>query len=406
MSRKICFVAHAHFPQHSPRKLRQTSSALAAGFEVDLLCLRHDGQPLRECCEGVNVYRLPLRKKRGSPLRYLFEYAAAFVGFFFLTAYLHGRKRYDLVHVYSLPDFMVFAALIPKWRGAKIILDNLDPMPEMYAAKYHRSMDALLIRVLKKIERVSAAFAHVIVTQNHVYAEVLESRGKYRERIIPILNPPDVRYFGALATPADHSGTAETVLLFHGTISARYGLDIALRALPLILAHQPSVRFVIAGSGDYLEGILELIAALNISEHVTFLGEKKVAEIPQIIRACTFGIIPPRATVYNDINVPNRVFEYLWLGKPVIAARTRALQHYFSEDMLVYFTPGDVDDFAAKVRWAITYPEAAAASARKAQEVCLRYSWENQKAVYLKMLRSPIAHEVAVPANESLVLEK
>ncbi len=397
MSKKICFVCHAYFPRHSPRKLRQTLALVENGFEVDLLCLRNGKEPRRERCEGVEVYRVPVSKKRGSALRYLFEYAASFGAFFILLSYLHLRKRYDVIHVYSLPDFMCFAALIPKWTGAKIILDNLDPMPEMYAAKFHLRLASRLIKLLTKIERVSGAFADLVLTQNHAYAAVLENRGQYRNRVLPILNPPDPRYFGEIAPPRARDASDNITLLFHGTISERYGLDVALKAMPIILSHHERAQLVIAGSGDCLAAILDLIATLKLSAHVSYIGEKRVEEIPAVIRACAFGVIPPRATVYNEINVPNRVFEYLWLGKAAIASRTRALLHYFPEDAMLYFNPGEVEDFAAKVLWATAHPEIVHELVRKGQEVCRRYSWEKQKSIYLQAVEGLVEKHALNP---------
>ncbi len=394
MPKKVCFVCHAYFPHHSPRKLRQTLALVESGCEVDLLCLRNGAEPRRECFEGVNIHRVPVSKKRGSALRYLFEYAASFCAFFVLLSFLHLRKRYDVIHVYSLPDFMCFAALIPKWFGAKIVLDNLDPMPEMYAAKYHLSMDARLIKLLKKIERASGAFADLVITQNHTYAAVLENRGQYRRRILPILNPPDPRYFGEIAPPHVRATGEKIKLLFHGTISERYGLDVALHAMPLILSQDEHVQLVIAGSGDYLDEIMDLIATLKLAAHVSYLGEKKVEEIPAVIQSCTFGVISPRATVYNEINVPNRVFEYLWLGKAAIVSRTHALLHYFPEGAMLYCNPGDAEDFAAKVLWAIDHPELARERVLKGQEVCRRFSWEEQKRIYLQAVEELIGSRV------------
>ena len=54
---------------------------------------------------------------------------------YFLTRE-HIRERYDLIHVHSVPDFEVFAALFPKLTGSKVILDIHDIVPEFYAASF------------------------------------------------------------------------------------------------------------------------------------------------------------------------------------------------------------------------------------------------------------------------------
>ena len=49
-----------------------------------------------------------------------------------------------MIHVHSVPDFLVFAALVPKLLGARIILDIHDILPEFYASKFGASKDSRL----------------------------------------------------------------------------------------------------------------------------------------------------------------------------------------------------------------------------------------------------------------------
>ncbi len=97
-----------------------------------MICLREtDEEPLHESFNGVEITRVPLKRRRGGKLSYLFQYGS----FILLSgAILAGRtlkKRYDLVHIHNMPDVLVFSALVPKMLGAKVILDLHDPMPEL-----------------------------------------------------------------------------------------------------------------------------------------------------------------------------------------------------------------------------------------------------------------------------------
>ena len=58
---------------------------------------------------------------------------------FFCLAFFHLARpssRYDVVHVHNLPDFLVFAALVPRLRGASIVLDLHDLMPEFFMSRF------------------------------------------------------------------------------------------------------------------------------------------------------------------------------------------------------------------------------------------------------------------------------
>ena len=74
-------------------------------------------------------------------------------------SYLALHRRYELVHVTSPPDVIVFAALVPKLLGAKIILDIHDIGPELYMRKLGVSKDKIMICCLRLLEKVSAKFS-------------------------------------------------------------------------------------------------------------------------------------------------------------------------------------------------------------------------------------------------------
>src|SRR4051812_20189329 len=113
---RIAIVRHFYYPT-DPRVRREAEALAAAGHEVDIICLRRSGEAPRELVNGVNVIRLPLEHRRGSFGRYAFEYGAS-IGMAFLA--LLGRswnRRYDIVQVNTIPDFLVFAAAGCKARG-------------------------------------------------------------------------------------------------------------------------------------------------------------------------------------------------------------------------------------------------------------------------------------------------
>ena len=75
-------------------------------------------------------------------------------------SFLFFRKRYDIIQVHTMPDFLVFAALVPKLFGAKVILDVHDLMPELYMCKFRAGPRHFIIRLITWVERRSIGFAH------------------------------------------------------------------------------------------------------------------------------------------------------------------------------------------------------------------------------------------------------
>ena len=125
------------FYESDNRVKRYAETLTKMGHQVDVISLRQKGQTSREVTKGVNVYRIQRRiVNEQRKIVYLLKILLFLIkSFIFLTA-KHLLKPYDLIHVHSVPDFEIFAALIPKLKGAKLILDMHDIVPEFYVDKF------------------------------------------------------------------------------------------------------------------------------------------------------------------------------------------------------------------------------------------------------------------------------
>ncbi len=140
-------------------RVRRYAETLAKrGDEVDAIALRRDGQPAFEVIRGVRVYRV---QKRAIDERGPFSYLRKLLLFFLRSAWMlavHNLQApYDLIHVHSVPDFEVFATIVPRLMGAKVILDIHDIVPEFYVSKFKVSERSLAFRLLVLMERLSSA---------------------------------------------------------------------------------------------------------------------------------------------------------------------------------------------------------------------------------------------------------
>src|SRR5262249_38430858 len=140
---------------------------------------------------GVNVFTLSLGKKRGSLLRYAFEYFAFLFWSFWKLSRLMGKRRYAIVDVNTLPDFLVFAAAWARLPGAKIVFDKHEITQEFYMSKYGIPETAFKIRALKLVEKLSFKFADYVLVINEPIRKLLEGRGLSPAKTIVIMNAVD-----------------------------------------------------------------------------------------------------------------------------------------------------------------------------------------------------------------------
>ncbi len=383
MNKRLCMVVFSYYPA-DPRPRREAEALVDAGWSVDMLCLRNLHESPTETVRGVQIYRLPLQKQRGGKLRYLWEYFYFGLLAFFKLTRLHISHPYRIVHVHNMPDILVFTALIPRLFGAKIVLDLHDPMPEVFIAKYEMAASHPVIRILRLFEKLSIAFAHRVLTPNLAFQALFVARSCPPEKIQVLMNAPDERIFTP-RTPSAVVNPDQFVIMYHGTIVERNGLDTALYAIAQLTAKIPGLVFLVFGEGDFVPRFLEIKAELNLQDTVRYHGHTPIEQIAATLETIDLGIIPNKRSPFTEINMPTRIFECLRMGKPVIAPRTQGILDYFAEDALFFFEPGDADDLARVILAAYQDPIRRAQVLQRGSLICEQHGWALEKQGLLNL---------------------
>jgi len=97
------------------------------------------------------------------------------------------------------------------------------------------------------------------------------------------------------------------------------------------------------------------------------------------IQACDVGVIPNQKNSFTAINTPTRIFEYLSLGKPVIAPRTLGIEDYFAKDSLLFFEAGNAQDLARSIQYAFAHPAEMREIAKRGQAVYQEHDWRRER---------------------------
>ena len=369
---------------YDPRPRRALNALVEEGASVDLICLAGDNAPRREVLNGVNILRVPLKHQRGGIFGYGYQYAAFILISSLVFAWRSLIRPYDLVYVHNMPDVLVLSSLIPKALGAKVVLDQHDPMPELMMTIFGASLESRSVRLLKYLEKWSIARTDLVITVNVACKRIFSSRSCAAEKIGVVMNAPDGRIFPFRAVPsrivANQPEDKPFVIMYHGSIVERNGLDVAIDAVARAREVVPNVELrVFGGTTPFLERMKEDARKRNLGESVRFLGQRSLEEIVREIENCDLGVIPNHYNAFTEINTPTRIFEYLALGKPVIAPSTLGIQDYFSKASLLFFEPGNPADLAREIEYAFNHPQEVLEIARSGQQVYLEHTWESER---------------------------
>ena len=377
----------SYFPADS-RPRRAAEALVAEGVTVDLICLQDEGAPKRERINGVDITRIPIKRCRGSKTKYIKQYAAFIVRSFSKLAFRSISRRYDFVHVHNMPDVLVFSALVPKAFGAKVILDLHDPMPELMQTIFGMSEGSFGVRLLKHLEKLSVGFADLVITVNLACKRIYSSRGCRPDKIAVVMNAPEDQIFRfQRPSPADANGDGPArpfSLMYHGSLVPRNGFDLAVDALEIARQRIPHLKLMVCGEANaYFAEVMKSAEERGLAESVQYLGLKDRREIVELINRCDLGVVPNHRNSFTDINTPTRIFEYLSLGKPVVAPRTLGIEDYFGNDDLLFFQAGDNQDLARQIEFAYFNREKLVPIVERGQRIYLTNSWSRQKSVLL-----------------------
>jgi glycosyltransferase involved in cell wall biosynthesis len=391
--RRACLLYYMKF-KGSAILYREAKALQERGFDVDIICLRESkDEKIIQSYEGLNLFFIqsrPVSEQKAA--LYFFRLFIFCLKSLFVMTYLGLIKKYDIVHVTSPPDIIVFSALIPKLLGAGIILDIHDIGPELYMRKLNVPENKPIIRVLKFLERCSARFADHVITVTDIWKDKLSKRVNHGTRVSVLLNVPDENLFkpSSARKPLRTDGCN---LFYHGSFEEHFGVDTLIKAMPVVRQHIRGVELHLYGGGRLYETMRNLSQELHIDDCVHFHGVVPFFDLPEILKEADIGIVPTKALVFSDEALSMKSLEYMTLGIPIVISKTTAHSYYYNDTMVQFFTPDDENDLAKAIISLYENVDKRNSLIDGAMKFLDEYSWSHAKKDYFNIVESLVSRE-------------
>lgn len=385
----MAFVFMAAYTNYrrDPRVKREAEALVESGHRVVFLARRQPGEPNRETIAGVEVIKtIGFKKKCTSFVEYIIDYVIFFV-MIFMHLLLHPL-RYQAIHINNMPDFLVFATCLPRLLGIPVIHDIHDLMPELYEEKFSSGEKHWIVGSLKRQERWAGKFASAVITVEDRLKDILSERGIPREKIHVLMNLPDDHIFSRRDILAPKPQDAPFVMVYHGTLARRLGLDVAIEAVSIARHTVPHLELRIIGAGEERDRLIALRDQLDLQDLVKFSeGFVPVENIPAMIRDADVGLIPLRISSGTDIMLPTKLLEYVTMGIPCIVPKTGMICRYFDEQMVQFFEAENVGSLAEAIITLYQNPGKRTVLSHNASERFANiYNWSAHKKVYTNLV--------------------
>ncbi|MBC7187556.1 MAG: glycosyltransferase family 4 protein [Calditrichaeota bacterium] len=361
-------------------RLERTAKALLrAGHEVWVVCDNRKGRPHAESYEGIRIRRIrnisPGAGGIGQLVRLPIFWNPVWVAQF---VPLVRSERFDVLHAINL-TMVPLALAVGRLLRIPVVYDMYENYP---AALRSWKLKGTFNRVFRNaraadlLDRVCVRAADYLLVVTEEAEERLRDIGVQHERVAVIHNTPDLEAIGQYPVAGEIVAKykEDYTILYTGWLSPERGLETAIEAMPVIRQHIPNARLVIAGGGPSEEEVRSFVGSRGAADYVEVTGWLDHRLFPSYITAAQVCIVPHPADPSINTTSPNKLFEYMALGKPVVVSDARPLARVVRACQCgEVFASNDPESFAAAVLRLRGRERSAGAHGRKA--VLEAYNW-------------------------------
>jgi len=280
-------------------------------------------------------------------------------------------------------------------------------VPARIASK--RETEGFRSPMQQRAERGAFRLAHRVVANSEAVRHQLIQQGVRAEKVVKLYNgldlervkvPDDLKRDDALAV----FGLPVNVKAQFVTIVANLNHAVKdhptfLRAAARVRANIPGAGFIIAGEGELMPSLRELVAQLGLAQDVFFIG--RCQEIAELLFASDVCVLSSTAEGFS-----NAILEYMAAGRPVVVTNVGGAHEAVVEGETGYIVPaGDAETMAAQIIQLLRDPaRARAMGERGRQRIVEQFSCQrnldNTLGLYANLLgRAPTAQDTELRAE-------
>jgi glycosyltransferase involved in cell wall biosynthesis len=334
-----------------------------------------------ELSYGLHIHRLkPLKNER-------LNYALSFPAFFSLIwASFLGRvireNSIGLIIVRDLP--MAIAGI---WAGKRYGIPVMFDMAEDYVAmitdiwKAHKFQGLnLIVRnpyLAKLVEKYTFKKMDYILAVVDEAKDLVIRRGGRPDRVTIVGNTPSLESFNTDAcndNPILERIRNSYSVIYTGGVQMGRGIQIMIDAIPNIIKTIPDFLFVVVGDGYATHQLKELMLKKSVQGYILWTGWVDHKNIFDYLKACKAGVIPHFTSDHVNTTIPNKIFDYMGHGLPVVTSDAIPLKRIVEEEKCgLAFKSGDADDLARVVVQMHSSKEAFGENGKSS--VFAKYNW-------------------------------
>jgi glycosyltransferase involved in cell wall biosynthesis len=378
------------------RLRKQVNDLLGAGYRVSVVTRSDCDNGRYRTTPGLTVLEYPAPAERAGVAGYLLEYLVSFFWAALVSLRLRLRGRIDVLQVCQPPDVYFPLCWLLRLLGARIVVDQRDLMPEVFAARYAHPRPAMMA-ALRWLERRSQRVADETLCVNEYLQDRLVAAGAAPERVSVIRNGPVLERVERAVPDTRLKGEHRFLVCWIGKMGRQDRVDLVIRVADrLVRDHgRTDCGFAVLGDGECLDELRSMSAELGLEQWVHFPGWLPEDQVFAYLASADLGI---DTSLQEEVS-PVKAMEYMALGLPVICFDLQETRR-ITAGAAVLVPPADTDTLAKELLTLLDDPQArnrlGCTGRRRVRE---ELAWERQAVGYLAAIRRAAARGARTAAQ-------
>ena len=338
----IVYVVNAKVPEEV-RAEKICASLVNHGHKVIIACKWSGESAIREDYDGYTLIRLG--KGKGA-------FTTCFPG-----NPVWSTALSSIVHEFN-PDLIICREMIPMQSCVKaarktipIILDMAEHYPaamrewKKYKMNVISRMAVHHLHIPDIIEKHAVRHADAIITVCKEQNERVSAEYNFsNDAMFIVHNTPDKNSINGI-----RKGSSLPPIVFghHGYFTLERNLEMLVKGFDIAARRHPHIKLLLAGSGETFNDVHAIATALPCSDRIEFTGSYTAKDLVELYGKTDIGILPYAEQQFRQYTLPNKAFDYMACGKPIISSGLRPMKRLLDQTGAGIYGPCETPEHIA-----------------------------------------------------------
>lgn len=327
---KILLVLESEFPP-DVRVENEILALSEAGHEVHIACSTKKDMPENDKYGVATIHRKKMSK-------FIYKSSVGCLKFPFYFNFwrkflfkLCIKESFNIIHISDLPLSRVGVEIKRKF-NTRLVIDLHENWPALLKTAAHTQ--TLAGRLLSsntqwiQYEKRILKEADLVVTIIEEARDRIIKIGVPSKKICLVSNTINLE---GLSIGSRKEYSEDLIIFYGGAINRHRGLQIVLEAIRLCILQGTKIKLWIVGDGSYRKDLEKLTKELHLECCVKFFGHMQFNKMLEILAESDAAIIPHIRNDNNDASSPNKLYQYMYLNKPIISSDCLSLERIINQ---------------------------------------------------------------------------